>query len=821
MDLSKRRRVTLVAAVAAFAAACGTATAATLATQAGPSGDGTAVTPVGFKVTPAGRQTPLGDLPLSTALSPDGRTLLVSNDGQGMQSLQVVDTATSRVVQSLDYRSPQSLFVGLAFSPDGTKAYASGGGQQVVHVYDVHDGRLSETTPLSLPAANPKGATVNMFPAGLSTTPDGSRLVVADHLADAASVVDTAGGTVHTVAVGHAPYAVVVSKDGTKAYVTDQGADTVSVLDLAAATPTVTGTIRVGTHPNTAVLSADGSRLFVANGDSDDLSVIDTSTDAVLRTISLAPYDHAKVGSNPLGLALSPDGSRLFVANAGNNDVVVLDAGSGEVQGLVPTAWYPTGVVATKDALFVANAKGLGAGQNDGPGYPDPTSTGSTSADEYAGSMIKGTLSTVPLPLDGTALASYTAAVRNNDGFDRPGTGGGDVPAIKHVIYVVQENRTFDQVFGSLGKGNGDRSLNLFGHESAPNQRALERRFVTLDNFYADAEVSAQGWNWTVAANSNPYSEAMWPANYSGRHGTYPSESGDPAIVPNRNGQAAYIWQRLQQQGVSYRNYGFYVTGDNAAYDPVLDQHTDHAYHGFDLNCPDNPDTFTPRSSGCGTPRITEWKREFDSYVAHDDLPDVEFVRLPNDHTAGTKPGMPTPRAYVADNDLALGRLVDAVSHSKYWKDTAIFVTEDDAQNGPDHVDAHRTISQVISPYTQHGKVDSTFYSTASMLRTIENLVGVAPLTQFDTFATPMLASFGDQPNLDSYHAVVPRDATDLANGVHAPMASVSAAQKLNREDAINERAFNEAIWQSVHGAGSRMPAPRHTLWGAVPNQED
>ena len=815
-----RSRAAAGVGVLALVVAGGAATAAQLTTHAGPTEDGNAVTPVGFKVTPAGTQTTLGDLPLTTALSPDGKTLLVSNDGQGKQSLQVVDTATSKVVQTLEYASPKALFVGLAFSPDGTKAYAGGGGQQVVHAYDVQpaaDGaRLAETTPYALPKTNPAGQAVNMFPGGLDTTDDGSHLVVADHLADAASVIDTATRSVRTVAVGHAPYTAVVH--GGTAYVSNQGADTVSVLDVSAATPTVTRTIKVGTHPNAEVLDRSGSRLFVANGDSDEISVVDTSSGRVVRTVSLAPYDGARVGSNPVGLSLSPDERKLYVSNSGNNAVAVVDVASGKVSGTIPTAWYPTGVVATADKLFVANAKGLGAGPNDGPGHPDPTSTTPTSPDQYSGSMMKGTLSTVRLPMSRGRLASYTERVRRNDGFADPAGRHGKTPAIKHVIYVVQENRTFDQVFGSLGKGNGDESLNLFGKESAPNQRRLQRTFVTLDNFYANAEISAQGWNWSVAANSNPYAEALWPANYSGRKGTYPSENHDPAVAPNRDVDDAYIWHRLQQNDVSFRNYGFYVEAGDRAGDPVLDANTDHAYHGYDLACPDNPDTFTPRSTKCGTPRFTEWKREFDQYVADDNLPSVEFVRLPNDHTSGTKPGMPTPRAYVADNDLALGRLVDAVSHSKYWKDTAIFVTEDDAQNGPDHVDAHRTISQVISPYTQHGKVDSTFYSTASMLRTIENIVGVPPLTQFDTFATPMVAAFERRADTAPYSALVPEQAGNATNGVDAPMASASQAQKLDKEDSINEQTFNMAIWKSVKGARSKMPEPRHSLWGAVPN---
>ncbi|MGZ6793007.1 MAG: beta-propeller fold lactonase family protein, partial [Mycobacteriales bacterium] len=670
MELRNTPRM-LVVGVAALAVAGGAATAATMTKHAGPSGDGTAVTPLGYRVTPAGDQTTLGDLPLATALSPDGKTMLVSNDGQGTQSLQVVDTATSKVVQEIDYKAPQGLYSGLAFSPDGKTAYAAGGGQNVVHVYDVSGSHLTEKASLTLPATNPAGAKVNPFAAGLAVTPDGSKLVVADHLADAATVIDTATGASQTVAVGHSPQGTAVSADGKTAYVSNQGADTVSVLDISGSTPTVTKTIKVGAHPNALRMSKDGSTLFVADGDSDQVSVVDTASGTVSRTIDLAPYSGAKVGTNPVGLALSEDQKTLYVSESGNNAVAVVDAATGKVNGLVPTAWYPTGVETTGSKLLVTNAKGLGAGPNDGPGHPDPTSTAPTSPDQYSGSMMKGTLSSVALPMSGDKLASYTSTVRKNDGFADPVSSTDGTPAIKHVIYVVQENRTFDQVFGSLGKGNGDKSLNLFGDESAPNQRALQRRFVTLDNFYANAEVSAQGWNWTVQANSNPYAESMWPSNYSGRGGTYPSETNDPSIASHGDGQDSYIWQRLADKGISYRNYGFYVDPNNKAYDPALDEHTDHGFHGFDLNCPDNPDTFKPRSATCGTPRFTEWKKEFDGYVAHDNLPQVELLRLPNDHTAGTKPGMPTPQAYVADNDLALGRVVDAVSHSKYWKSTA------------------------------------------------------------------------------------------------------------------------------------------------------
>ncbi|HYR64105.1 MAG TPA: bifunctional YncE family protein/alkaline phosphatase family protein [Actinomycetota bacterium] len=806
------RRATGVAA-ATFLLGGAVAAAATFR-HAGPQGDGTAITPVGYRVTPAGTQTNLGDLPLALRLSPDGSVLLVSNDGQGTQSLQVVDPATSKVVQTLPSPSPKSLFVGLAFSPDGATAYASGGGDEQIHVYAVSGGHLSEGTPIGLPTTTPFGGKVNMFPAGLQATGDGKRLVVADHLADAASVVDLATKQVSTVAVGHAPYGVAVTPDGTTAFVSNQGANTVSVIDLTDATPSVPATVTVGTHPNAEALDAAGHRLYVADGDSDQISVVDTAASTVVKTIDLSPYDHATVGTNPIGMTLSADGGTLYVANSGNNDVDVIDTKQGRVEGCIPTAWYPSDVATNGSKLFVANARGLGAGPNDGPGYPNPASTAPTSPNEYVGSMMVGTLSTIGLPLRTAELARDTRQVAANDGFDNR-QHFKDQP-IQHVIYIVKENRTYDQEFGSLGKGNGDPSLNLFGDESATNSRALQRRFATLDNFYADAEVSAQGWNWSTASASNPYSEALWPADYSGRNAPYPSESGDPAIAPNKTPPSSYIWDQLGAAGLSFRNYGFYVnetpTHTFVAADPVLNANTDHNFRGFDLRCPENPETFTPLSPTCGTPRFTEWQNEFNQYVAGNNLPTVELVRLPNDHNAGTTPGAPTPAAYTADNDLSVGRLVDAVSHSKYWGSTAIFVTEDDAQDGPDHADAHRTISQIISPYTQTGRVDSTFYSTVSMLRTIEDIVGIRPLTQFDTFATPMSDSFTNKPDFTPYTAVKPADAGNIINAANAPMAAQSAAQPLDREDKIDMQVFNEAIWESVKGAASPMPAPRHGL---------
>ncbi len=811
---------TLVAGTATLLVVGGGTAYASLTPTAGPRQDGTAVTPVGFRVTPVGDQTTLGDLPLGSALSPDGRHLLVTNNGQGVQSLQLVDTDSGKVVQTLRYPSPESLYIGLAWSPDGRTAYASAAANHKVRVLHLDGDRLTEGDPIVLPTTGPDGGKVTLFPAGLAVTPDGSRLVVADQLGNAVTVADTRTGATHTAAAGARPVWVTLAEDGRTAFVSNQGGDTVDVVDVSGTTPKVTGHVDVGLHPNVSTLSPDGRTLYVANGDADTVSVVDVRREETTRTLRVTRDRKAPVGSNPTGLALDPSGRTLYVTNSGNNDVAVIDLRRGRVAGLIPTAWYPSSVTWHDGTLLVTNAKGLGAGPNDGPGHPDPERPGATAPDQYSGSMIEGTLSRFEAP-DRGQLARWTHQVEENN---RPArarhsvipTHAGQRSPIKHVIYVVKENRTYDQVLGSIDRGNGDGDLTLFGDESAPNTRELARRFTTIDNFYADAEVSANGWNWVTQANSNPYAEQMWPANYSGRKAPYPSERAAPEDAAQQP-KNAYIWQRLDKAGVSFDNYGFFVnlgaTGSAHSNDPVLDAHTDHDYQGYNLACPDSANTFTPKGS-CLGPRVEEWKKRFSGYERSGTMPTVQFVRFPSDHTSGTKPGWPTPKAYVADNDYALGQLVDTVSHSRFWKDTAILVTEDDAQNGPDHVDAHRTIALAISPYTQTGTVDSTFYSTASMVRTIGLIAGTGPLTQFDDYSTPMSASFTRHPNRRPYDAVRPRYDMSTVNGADAPMAETSTKQSLDTEDRIDEQSFNKAIWKSVKGADSTMPAPRHALLG-------
>jgi YVTN family beta-propeller protein len=785
---------------------------------AGPQGDGTAVTPYGWTVTPAGRQVTLGDKPFGTTRSPDGRTILVSNDGQYTQSLSVVDAATGTVRQTITYVSPEALFVGVAYSPDGRHVYASGGGNNKLRTYDVHDdGTLAEGASIALPTTNPAGIKVNHFPAGVAVSADGRTAWTANSLSNSVSIIDLTARTVRIVPAGANPYNVALSPDGRTAYVSNWGENTLTVLDTT--TGAVRGTITVGEHPSALLVNTARDELYAAGTDSDQVSVIDLATDTVRRTIDLAPYPGAPVGSNPNALALSPTGDVLYVANAGADavDVIHLAGKAGDrrdvIAGRIPTGWYPTGVETSADGrtLFIVNAKGLGAGPNpNGPNpYTDSIRRPSDAwAAQYVGSMIKGTLSIVPTP-DPATLARDTAQVARNNHYHGQGTipGGdasviprhpGDPSPIKHVIYVVKENRTYDQVFGNLGKGNGDPQLDLFDDASAPNIRALARTFVTLDNFYAAAEVSADGWNWSTAATANTYTQKTWEANYSdhgGRNHPYEYEGGTYATAPGKDPHNSYLWDALDQAGVAYRSFGFwrFGTGPVAPTAPNLAAHTYLPYPGYDLTISDQT-------------RLDAYTQAFRGFEAAGSMPTMQFVRLPQDHTRGTTPGAPTPKAMVADNDLAVGRLVDLVSHSRFWKDTAIFIVEDDAQAGPDHVDAHRTEALVVSPYTQHHAVDSTFYSTVSMLRTMELIAGVNPLTQFDAAAIPMLNAFRGRPDQTPYTALIPSQSLTETNSPTAPMAAQSARMDFSDADLADETTLNQAIWQSVKGAGNPVP---------------
>ena len=815
-----RRKPTTITllAMASFLLSVSAAGAANPTAAAGTQPDGSTLTPEGWHVTPAGTQVPLGNAPLDIAISPDGRLGLVANAGYQNQSLMVVDTATGAVKQTIPAQTnsvragPTSTdtapagpthfyfaggssgyYVGLAFSPDGTQAYASDGPGSGIHTFAVAGGLLSERQEI--------GFQGGVWPAGIAVSADGTRLYVAANLADQLLVVDAATRKLlNTIPVGHRPYGVALNQAGTLAYVTNWGGAGVTVVNTG--TGAVMATLSTGLHPTTVAVNPTSGELYVANTDSDSVSVVGQTGSQVLRTIDLHPYAGAPVGASPDGLAISPDGATLYVGNAGDNDVAVVQlgpagstAGVDRVLGLIPTGWYPAGLALRGNVLFAVNMYGLGVG--------------AVAPGQYIGAMMQGSLSMIPVP-NSNQLGVYTAEVTVNDRFSglTAGVSGNPIPAtiggsspIRHVIYVMKENRTFDQVLGDLGKGNGDPSLEMFPSSVTPNQHALASRFVTLDNFYTDGAVSADGWSWSTEAYANTYVDKNWPPDYGiyGRPYDFGGFGNDETAGLPGTPTSSYLWDRLVQAGISFRNYGFFM--DQApvqipASMPNLAAHTDLNYTGWDLKYDDQL-------------RMDEWTHEFAAYEAVGSLPTMEFVYLPQDHTIVTATGQRQPSSMIADNDLALGRLVEAVSHSSFWSSTAIFVVEDDAQDGPDHVSGHRTIAQVVSPYSQHGSVDSTLYSTVSMLRTIELILGLQPMTQFDAASTPMYGSFASTLNPTPYRAIVPQQSLTALNLPSAPMAQYFATADWSRPDAVPEQLMNRVLTQLSGPAAAVVLLPR------------
>ncbi|HEX4841936.1 MAG TPA: bifunctional YncE family protein/alkaline phosphatase family protein [bacterium] len=771
---------------------------------AGPHGT-IGVTPNNWTLAPAGVQIAVGDRPLGAALSPDGRYLAVSNDGQGVQSLALVDVTSRRLVQTLPYHAPDALYAGLAWTSDGRRLFASAGGNNLVRTYDMREGHLTEGPPITLAPASAR-----IYPAGLAVTPEGHTLLVVENLANSLVAIDSDTGTlVATARTGTQPYGVAVSPEDGKVYVSNWGDRTVTVLGLPALAPKAT--VTVGLHPGALALDAPRRRLYVANADDDSVSILDTQSDRVIATLSVSPYPEAPEGSIPDGLAPSADGRWLFIANAGNNDVAVADLSgpSPRLVGLIPTAWYPTTVTVSHDGhtLYVTNAKGLGAGPN--PRGPSPAAPAEPIDVQYIANMIVGTLSFITVP-DGLGLARATARVVQNNGFDeahnRHAHGNprllpraiprrvGEPSVIKHVIYIIKENRTYDQVLGDMPEGNGDRILVLFGQDVTPNHHRLAREFVLLDNFYSDAEVSADGHNWSTAAMANDYVQKNWPANYSDRGRGYDFEGGNPATYPRRG----FLWDAAARAGVSYRVYGEFTefrTFPSRGTMPGLEGRVSPQYRGYDLKIPDQE-------------RIDAWLAEFQAFGRQEMLPQLMILRLPNDHTAGTRPGYPTPHAMVADNDLALGRLVEAVSRSPFWKDTLIVAVEDDAQNGPDHVDAHRTIALLAGANVRRRVVDHTFFSTVSLLRTIELILGIPPMTQYDAAAQPLLSALTDEPAPFSYAAVMPGQSLVAVNPPTAPGAAESLLLPLDEADEAPSAVFNRILWRAIKG-NVPLPASR------------
>lgn len=780
--------------------------------------------------------------------------------GAGDEVVHVFDFEGGKLLARPDLRlrpeSERGVPCGLAVSPDNRMLYAANVWGQRISVVDLKrrvnrgDILLLSETNRSEPVYEPR----NSVNADLDALTKRSEALLDSSAPDAPF-----------------PYACALDASRQRLYVSLWARACVAVIDLKSLQ--VVSRWPAGGHPTEMALTRSGRVLFVANANVNTVTVLDTSSGKVLETLDAALEPGSLPGSTPNSLALSPDETKLFVANACNNDVAVFDIsapGKSRSLGFIPVGWYPTSVRVTPDArhLLVANGKGLISKAN--PNGPIPgkahrkgvqsihdlfpgtlsiidvdlasdkkfkAQMAKWTAEAYACAPSMGRVRSAParqedeLPSakqpEGIANGAAGAARNGTDNSPAQTSGSLGNPEsgisifqqatnpIRYCIYIIKENRTYDQVFGDLPEGNGDPKLCLFPERVTPNHHELAREFVLLDNFYVDAEVSADGHEWSMGAYASDFVEKTWPLAYGHNRAKkypYPAEGNFPVAFP-ANG---YLWDRAAEAGVSCRSYGEFIANGKTSKDPgharvtALRNHFDPWYRSFDTGYPD-------------VKRAARFIAELKRFEAEGQMPRLQIVRLPNDHTAGGLPGRLTPTAYLADNDRALGLLVEAVSHSKFWPQTAIFVLEDDAQNGPDHVDAHRSPALVISPYVRRHAVVSTMYSTSSMLHTIELILGLKPMTQFDLAATPMVAVFQADPDLTPYTALAPNVDLNARNGLFAWGADKARKMDFSREDAVDETALNEMIWHSVRGADAPLPPPVHAafVFGHPPARED
>ena len=771
--------------------------------------------PTGNYLDPAGTSLTLGSFPVAAVLSPERDRVVVLLNGWREEGIQVVDRATGQITQTL---LQPAAFIGLEFSPDGKTLYASGGNQDVVYRYDWHDRMATLRDSIVLAMKDPKKDGTR-YPAGLHVSRDGSTLYVAENLADSLAIVDVASGNVlQRVAAGRYPYGVAEDADG-NVFVSSWGrSDVVVISPRSASQPSrVLATIPVARHPSAMTVSADGHTLYVASASTDRVSVVDTRARKSVGELH-APAGAAPEGSTPDALALSADGTQLYVAEADNNDVAVWNLAGNTMAGRIPVQWYPTAVVVAGDSLLVINGKGHGTGPN--PDLPHP-GTGTQNSNQrarlaYTLGQLNGSLTTLT-HADRGNLAALTSRVAKANGWNAQRTQG-VYPPFQHVVYIIKENRTYDQVFGDIAEADGDTSLVYFPRKVSPNHHALADRFGVFDRFFVNAEVSAQGHNWSTAAYSSDYLEKTVQPNYSGRGRSYDYEGENRGVVPSDVGEDdaaepanGYFWDLAERGHITLRNFGEFVRPERKAAEityrgikPYLADNTDPQFAGFDLNIPDQR-------------RADVFLDELQQYEHDGRMPQFIIMRLPNDHTAGARANAPTPRAYMADNDLALGRVVDGISHSKFWPNTVIFVLEDDAQNGPDHVDSHRSPILIISPYNKPG-VNHRFANTSDVIATMADILHLGTLSQFDYYGRPLRDIFAKQADLRPYNVL--KATWDMNE--HNPGRGVGAIEsrklKLAQEDQSDDDLFNRILWRAIKGDAKPYPGAKRMPASAIHN---
>ncbi|HSY17678.1 MAG TPA: beta-propeller fold lactonase family protein [Candidatus Acidoferrales bacterium] len=849
------------------------------------------MTPVNQITTPAGTQVELpGMRPQALALSPSGQLLVTA----GLtHELVVLNPATGEIAQRVQLPSDQVAepspvtseimnpdakaqlsFTGLAFSPDGSRIYMANVNGDI-KVFGVgQDNKVAPLFSMALPLANVLGRT-NEIPAGIAVSPDGKKLYVALNLANRLAELDALTGKVlRTWDVGVAPYDVVLA--GKKIYVSNWGgrrpaADSVTAtaghgtlvrvddrsiasegsVTVIGADGAVSQEIVTGLHACALALSPNGKYLVVANAASDSLSVIDTRTDKIVETICARQNPADLFGAQPNALAFDKSGKKIYVCNGTQNAVAVIEFKPGESKllGLIPAGWFPGAVVCDAKAkkIYVANIKNIGD-KKDKPRVGFGLGTG------YNSKQYTGSISLVPVPSE-KELAAYTQTALMNLRYPllaqaklpaREGQPAQPVPeragepsVIQHVIYIIKENRTYDQVFGDVETGNGDAGLCAFGERVTPNLHRLVRDFVLLDNTYCCSALSADGHEWTDTAMATDYMER----EFAGFPRSYPSGGdGDASKDALAYSPAGFIWNDALAHGKTVRDYGEFATSTAHWKDPKhkgKPRWTDY-YHQLlegtdDLVISSEPDLdalkpyLVTNTVGWNLDipdqfRARKFIADLKDFDSTGKFPDLTIIWLPNDHTSATKGGSPTPAAQVADNDLAFGQIVEAVSHSSIWTNTCILAIEDDPQNGWDHVSGYRTTAYAIGPYVKRGATVHTQYNQTSLLRTMELMLGLPPMNQMDATATPMFDCFTNTPDFTAYSAVTNNVPLDEMNPPSKKVldaqlrrdAVVSAKLPLDKEDQCPEDVLNQILWRAMKG--TQVPYPAWAVKPAADN---
>ncbi|HWE52505.1 MAG TPA: bifunctional YncE family protein/alkaline phosphatase family protein [Bryobacteraceae bacterium] len=809
-----------------WAIVCALAAGAVLVSQTGvrervgQMADGGFLLSSGWRIKPAGVQIPVDTFPMSTVITPDKKYLLVLNGGYNPPSVSVIDIAAAKELS----RSPlPDGWLGLTMTKAGDRVYVGGGSRAAIYEFTLANGVLKPSRVF--PVVADKDRKPEDFIGDVKLSPDGHLLYAADLYRDSVVVVNPQSGLVLSrFKTGRRPYRLLFHPSGKNLYVSHWADGTVGTYDVN--TGGKLATTRVAPHP-TDMVWRDGevedhpdlkARLFVAASNTNNvyaLGVSESNDLSSLETISLALTPRQPLGMTPSGMALSADGNKLLVACSDANAAAVVDIAGprSAVLGFVPTGWYPTAAFGLPDGrMGVLNGKGQQSYANlKGPNpmlVPEVSHEG-TKVGQYVAHMQTGTVQLVDIA-DTGKLQDYTREVIANSPYrdeklDDPGIPPNNPVRpngpIRHVIYIVKENRTYDQVLGDMKQGNGDPSLVLFGEKVTPNLHKIAQDFVLLDNFYVNSDVSADGHNWATAAIAPDYTQRLWPNSYARRRLKSDYEGQEPANTP----PAGYIWSNASQAGITLRNYGYFVdnlpkadpdgTQLEAVHDPVLIKVTDVKYRGWDLDYPD-------------VERARAFIDDLGQFEKSGSMPQLLIMRMGNDHTSGTTAGKIAPLSAAADNDQGVGLLVEAVSKSRFWNETAIFVIEDDAQDGPDHVDSHRSPAWVISPWVKRGTVNSTMYNQASVLRTMEIILGMRPMTTYDAGARPMFSVFGEQISAGGYVLEKPQTPLDTRNPANTASAERSGRMNFKEADDVDDDELNAILWTAIKGPGVPLPVP-------------